>query len=582
MKEFKVNEYLTLKLINNKTNIYIAGKNFRQCKFLLLDIPVKKVSTFDELQSIDEAAERLDRSMEGNRSKFNIPPETEFWGHCSNLQVWAEHDYDTRLLHRTLAFPLLKELADAGDPKAEEAFKREIISRFLSNHKTVIQYLLKNHYLDYLNEMDRKELVRATIEKGLILLLYYLLNRTNLKNVLPQGPGAYILSPFINREELRTKLLFWKSIIEVFNQRNFELIEFILKNEFCEVMPAEMRGAMFIDANPELKKNMLEDFETYKKNYEYDSKIKQDVDILRKLIKWGDQYAESFLQECLLTPFKTGNLDAIMFILKNEFYEVLPVERRVEMFIEANLKLKKKILNDLENSGGDYYIRRDIGILRQLISWGDKSAQSLLHISILTPFKAGNLTAINFILKNEIYEVLPAERRGEMFIDANPNLKKNILEDFKTHKNYYYIEDKIKRDIDILRQLISWGDESVKSFLQECILTPFKERNLATIYFILKNEFYEVLPAERRGTMFIDANPELKKNMLENFETYENSRDASKIKWDIDILRKLIDLGDESARSFLQECILTPFKAGNLAAIMFIGCNYVHFKGRVS
>lgn len=59
-----------------------------QCKFLLLNIPVEKINFLDEI---------------------------EFWGHCSNLQVWAENNYDTRLLHRNLSSPLLKQLSDLGD-----------------------------------------------------------------------------------------------------------------------------------------------------------------------------------------------------------------------------------------------------------------------------------------------------------------------------------------------------------------------------------------------------------------------------------------------------------------------------------
>ncbi len=135
MKEFKVIEYITLKMEGNKTNIYVNGELFNQCKFLLLNIPVNKISSFDEIESIDEAVERLDRSMEGRgRKNFMIPPETEFWGHCSNLQVWAEMNYDTRILHRNLAFPLLKKLAQVGDPIAKKALKDEIAKRFLSGN----------------------------------------------------------------------------------------------------------------------------------------------------------------------------------------------------------------------------------------------------------------------------------------------------------------------------------------------------------------------------------------------------------------------------------------------------------------
>ncbi|MFX0012812.1 MAG: hypothetical protein ACFE9R_21045 [Candidatus Hermodarchaeota archaeon] len=111
MDEFKINQYLTLKLEGNRTNIYVNEELFQQCKFLLLEIPIEKISSFDEIESIDEASEKLDRSLEQPREGSpRIPPETEFWGHCSNMQVWAENDYDTRLLHSNLAFPLLEKL----------------------------------------------------------------------------------------------------------------------------------------------------------------------------------------------------------------------------------------------------------------------------------------------------------------------------------------------------------------------------------------------------------------------------------------------------------------------------------------
>ena len=127
MQEFKVNEHITLKLENGKTNIHVAGKLFRQCKYLLLEIPINEVDSFDEIQSIDEAAEKLDHTMENElRPESLIPPEVEFWGHCSNLQAWYEQKYDSRLLHSNLAFPLIRKLTDVGDPLAKQIFKEEL------------------------------------------------------------------------------------------------------------------------------------------------------------------------------------------------------------------------------------------------------------------------------------------------------------------------------------------------------------------------------------------------------------------------------------------------------------------------
>lgn len=64
MLEFRINDLITLKLENGQTNIYLDNNLFRQCKFLFLEIPVENISSFDELDSINKVAERLDKSME--------------------------------------------------------------------------------------------------------------------------------------------------------------------------------------------------------------------------------------------------------------------------------------------------------------------------------------------------------------------------------------------------------------------------------------------------------------------------------------------------------------------------------------
>jgi len=152
--EFQINEYLSLRLEDDRTNIYVAGKLFRQCKFLLLNIPIDKLSILDELESIDEAAEKLDHSLEPRRdvkeSMYKIPPEVEFWGHCSNLQVWYEYEYNTKLLHSNLAFHLLGKLAKVGDPQAKKVFKEEIADRYNNGVESVRKYLRSMGFLQYL------------------------------------------------------------------------------------------------------------------------------------------------------------------------------------------------------------------------------------------------------------------------------------------------------------------------------------------------------------------------------------------------------------------------------------------------
>ncbi|KKN25759.1 hypothetical protein LCGC14_0881440 [marine sediment metagenome] len=155
--KFRVNDSLELRLEEGKTNIYVDGELFEQCKFLLINIPLEKAANFEEIDSIDEASEKLSKSLEPHpfkESKTKIPPETEFWGHCSNLQVWHEHNYDSKLIHSNLAFPLLKKLTELGDPLAKRVFKEEIAKRLESGYWPVMEYLIEEKYTEYLTREE--------------------------------------------------------------------------------------------------------------------------------------------------------------------------------------------------------------------------------------------------------------------------------------------------------------------------------------------------------------------------------------------------------------------------------------------
>ncbi|KKL99185.1 hypothetical protein LCGC14_1816930, partial [marine sediment metagenome] len=160
MREFRINEFLSLRLEGEWTNIYVGKVQFRQCTILLLNISTDEMSTFDEIESIDEAAEKVGASIENSMDLYKfIPPETEFWGHCSNLQVWYEHDYDTRLIHSNLAFPLLRKLTEAGDPLAKVVFKTEIVKRYKNGTDATRDFLEIERFLHYLPVDERLHLI---------------------------------------------------------------------------------------------------------------------------------------------------------------------------------------------------------------------------------------------------------------------------------------------------------------------------------------------------------------------------------------------------------------------------------------
>jgi len=159
LKEFKINKYLELKLLqadilDTYTQIFVNNESFFQCAYILINNPQNHKDQF-EINSIDEAAEKLDSQLEELFEQPSlVPPEALFWAHCSNLQAWAESGYDTRILHSNLAFPLLKKLCEAGDPKAKKVFNEEIAKRILSQYPPVIIFLLEGGYLDYLSNSE--------------------------------------------------------------------------------------------------------------------------------------------------------------------------------------------------------------------------------------------------------------------------------------------------------------------------------------------------------------------------------------------------------------------------------------------
>lgn len=169
---YVLNDYLKLKYEDGRTNIYINDKFFRMCTYLLLNIPKEDIEAYDDIVSIDEAEEFLSDKLhrvfnpKTKSQKFGIDPKEEFIGHCSNLQAWVENDYNTQILHRTLAFPILKELVNVGDPKAKRSYKEEIAYRLEANELSVGVFLIEKGYLIDLTD-DELEIIIENLKPGI-------------------------------------------------------------------------------------------------------------------------------------------------------------------------------------------------------------------------------------------------------------------------------------------------------------------------------------------------------------------------------------------------------------------------------
>lgn len=170
---YKINDLIELRLENNQTNIYVKGKQFNQCKYLLLNIPTKLETYERDYISIDELEKVYSNKNETDKEIEWLTPEIEFFGHCSNIQAWYENNYNPHMLHSNLSVPLLKEL-----------IKYDVRVLY------ALLYYLDSYWIDYEKEYDsnftsqRRELL-INQYKDIILeaIIKYNLNEYDLLSV---------------------------------------------------------------------------------------------------------------------------------------------------------------------------------------------------------------------------------------------------------------------------------------------------------------------------------------------------------------------------------------------------------------
>ena len=278
MTEFKINKFITLKLEKGKTNIYINGVLFNQCKYILTRKKISELQNLLEIESVDELTENLDHSLENIEPQFlDIPVETQFWVHCSNLQVWAENNYDTRLLHSNLAFPLLKKLTESGDPNSKKVFKEEIAKRL---EKGIVSTIIFLFYEGYEYFLDKEEINMIMHDKSSTLfenLIKYLSHQDRDEALVE------VILDFL--DELEIDVTLKAKIIKLLKTEDENvLIELIIRDliGYLENKDLEM---LINDARSKLKENLIEILNP--KNLENNFKRKNFlVNFLRNLIEF--------------------------------------------------------------------------------------------------------------------------------------------------------------------------------------------------------------------------------------------------------------------------------------------------------
>ncbi|MGQ4875456.1 MAG: leucine-rich repeat domain-containing protein [Promethearchaeia archaeon] len=342
---FDINENIQLRLENNKTIIYVNGERFNQCKFVLLMINPQEKEDLGELDSIDKVIEKLSPNFNDALvpTKLTIRPEDEFWAHCSNLQAWVENNYDTRLLHRNLSFPLLKKLADIGDPIARRVFKEEIAKRLETNYLPTIIYLLCNGYLKFFSLEEIIFVIERIKDKNIkynkkkFLKIFFGDNLNSPLNIFDFS-GKLFLLLYPPLELLKTILKYGNKYLEIGYEHLYNFLDDIGKNN-PKIVEREiiniLRTCNESELRTALKYHLLDFIDTGKE------------DIRRDIVKWIIKSKD--IRETLIINGYTEKIKI------DDFKNFLSEDFLVLKDIESKANRELKLLIDSDDFYNEYY-----------------------------------------------------------------------------------------------------------------------------------------------------------------------------------------------------------------------------------
>ncbi|MHA1931669.1 MAG: hypothetical protein ACW96X_03960 [Promethearchaeota archaeon] len=516
-KTFKLNEFLSLRLDGNKTKILVNDRQFRQCKFLLLVIPVDKISTFDEIDSIDEASEKLDASLEGiGEKKLEIPVETEFWGHCSNLQVWVENKYDTRLLHRSLAFPLLKKLTEVGDPDARKVFKEEIAKRILSGNANIFLYLVEEKYLDYLSKDELHSVmfdVHERLNKAFHALLKdkktFLMIFSLLKNLMNDGDPV---ASKVLKEEILKKV----------KEGTPEMLYHLLEERYFKFLSSDKLSFLDFDDKEELIKS----FRTFLQKDFFISQIEEKEgititlsDLLRiKFLRFmflkevGDPDAVRIFNEEIGKRITSGNGQALDYVVGGGFLNYLSNEEVHLLMFDENEELNEIFRTFMAYKGGSMLVwdaqfpkrqglNQTYSLLKRLIKGGDIYARRVFKEEISKRIKEGESSMFLLLIRGNFFEFLSKEELHFLVFDEENelnNLFRSFLDDEGDESKFL-----LEITMFLLMRLTDLGDTLGKSIFEEEMKKLFTSGHYNKVGHLLHGSWIWPEPGQKKETFLI-------------------------------------------------------------------------------
>ena len=156
----KINYYLDVRFIKKIAIVYVENKKIFP---IMLSFFMKSSENNHTFNYYDERSDFYERTGRiGNFPKeMGIDAYQHFQMLCFMLKHWYTHNYNTQLLPKEVAFPLLKELSVVGASNAN--LSQEVKKRFVELLPSVQMYLIQENYWDYLKQKDQDELMELGI-----------------------------------------------------------------------------------------------------------------------------------------------------------------------------------------------------------------------------------------------------------------------------------------------------------------------------------------------------------------------------------------------------------------------------------
>jgi len=344
MSEFVINSFIKVRLEFGKTNIYINNELFKQCKYVLTKKKIYELEELRELDSIDDLAEDLDHSLEGIEPELiDIPVETRFWVHCSNLQVWNEQKYDSRLLHSNLAFPLLKRLVEVGDPLAKQVFKEEIAERLEKGSFSTVIYLFDEGYYHFLEKEEYNMVIYNKTSRVFENLIKYLgLEKRDEEFV-------DVILDLIYDLEIDGTLK--EKIINLLKEEGVNVLIELIKWELIENLNSSDLEDLFNSKYANFKENLIQLFnpegleKTFKRKKFLDYYFNKLLALFKKiddvvdLVQFIDNMPDDFKK--ILFNYLTHNLQGCSFYGLDFISYICELYKRLKLNNVREIKIKK-------------------------------------------------------------------------------------------------------------------------------------------------------------------------------------------------------------------------------------------------